>query len=626
MQYHRLYPVGAEITEAGVSFRIWAPHENSVKIIINNQPQHFKMNAEGNGFHSVTVPTVGAGDLYQFKLNNDKTLYPDPASRFQPEGPHGPSMIIDPSSFSWTDELWMGIPSGNKVIYEMHVGTFTREGTFLAAAIELPELSRLGITIIEIMPVNEFDGKFGWGYDGVDLYAPFHGYGTSNDLRFFIDSAHAVGIGVILDVVYNHVGSSGCYLKKFSPDYFSSRYTSEWGDSFNFDGNNSVPVREFIINNAIYWIAEFHFDGFRFDATQQIFDSSDEHILSEIVRRARAAADEKTLYISGENEPQDVRLIKSYASAGYNFDALWNDDFHHSAMVLATGRTAAYFSDYRGTPQEFISTLKYGFLYQGQYYSWQKKPRGTPTYGIPLKQFIHYLQNHDQIANRGRGKRLHQLAGAALVRTFTSLLLLGPQTPLLFQGQEFSASAPFLYFADNPEPLAKLVSKGRNDFLHQFPYLAQPEMQPYLPSPDKITTFTQCKLNFSDREKNYETYQLHKDLLKLRRSDDTFNGNNFSHIDGAQLSVQVILLRFFSTKRNDDRLLILNFGTDYETIPAPEPLFAPHAHHDWELLWSSESPDYGGHGKAATFEYSRWIIPGLSAAVLRPLIATPVQT
>lgn len=621
MHNSRHYPVGAELTHNGVNFRVWAPAANAVRIVIKNKSISVEMTEEKDGYKSLTVPTAEPGDLYQFQLDDDEYLYPDPASYSQPFGPHGPSMVLALGTFAWSDETWKGIHNKNNVIYEMHIGTFTREGTFRSAAKELRELAKLGITIIELMPVNEFDGEFGWGYDGVGLYAPYHGYGPPDDLRLFIDNAHTHGIGVILDVVYNHMGSSGCYLTRFSSDYFSSRYKSEWGDSFNFDGKNSRPVRDFIISNARYWIAEFHFDGFRIDATQQIFDASEEHILAALVSRARAAAINRQLYIAGENEPQNVQLIKPPDDQGYNFNALWNDDFHHSATVTATGRTAAYFSDYNGGPQEFISNLKYGFLYQGQYYSWQKKSRGSPTYGINAKAFIHYLQNHDQIANGGRGKRLHQLTSPALIRNLTCILLLGPQTPLIFQGQEFNASSPFLYFADNPEKLAAAVAKGRNEFLQQFPHLNQPEMLPYLTRPDSVATFTQCKLNFSEREKNYETYQLHKDLLQLRQSDAVFNSSNYSHIDGAVISSAVLLLRFFSRKHNDDRLLIVNFGCDYSPTPIPEPLFAPHRNHSWKLLWSSEAPEYGGHGSAAPFAQKNWEIPGISALVLAPVVA-----
>lgn len=620
MQGHRRYPVGAEVTSEGVHFRVWAPAISEVKVVLKNKPGDFKMHDEVDGYKSLVIPAAKEGDLYQFKLDDDAYLYPDPASRFQPEGPHGPSMIVNPKAFAWTDEHWKGVQRENNVIYEMHIGTFTRDGTYRAAAEELRELAELGITIIELMPVGEFDGEFGWGYDGVDYFAPYHAYGTPDDLRFFIDKAHSLGLSVILDVVYNHAGSSGCYVKKFAPGFFSNRYKSEWGDTFNFDAKNSAPVRDFFISNACYWIDEFHFDGFRFDATQQIFDSSREYILAAIIKAAREAANHRNLYISAENEPQNNQLIKPLEKNGYGFDAMWNDDFHHTASVAATGRTAAYFSDYTGSPQEFISNLKYGFLYQGQWYRWQKKTRGSPALGVPPKKFIHYLQNHDQIANRGRGRRLHQLTHPGLFRTLTSICLLGPQTPLLFQGQEFGASAPFLYFADNPESLAEAVAQGRNEFLHQFPYLAQPEVQPYLSRPDSATTFLNCKLNFAERETNHEIYQLHKDLLKLRSEDEVFNGNSFSHIDGAIVSTCVIVLRFFSRKDDDDRLLIVNFGHDYELTPVPEPLLAPHVDKEWKLIWSSEAPQYGGHGGTAPFAHTGWVLPAFSATVLKPLV------
>lgn len=620
MHNQRRYPIGAEFISQGVHFRVWAPNAQRVQIVIKNNINTYEMTPEPEGYHSLVIPAVATGDLYQFKLDDDDTLYPDPASRAQPYGPHGPSMVVNAEKFSWTDDHWQGVTQKSQVIYEMHIGTFTREGTFASATRELAELAELGITIIELMPVNEFDGEFGWGYDGVGLYAPYHGYGTPNELRKFIDTAHQLGMGVILDVVYNHVGSSGCYLHEFSSQYFSTRYSSEWGDTFNFDGKDNAPVREFILHNALYWIREFHFDGFRFDATQQIFDSSSDHIVATIVRHARAIASPRELYISGENEPQDVRFIISADANGYSLDSLWNDDFHHSAMVNATGRSAAYFSDYRGTPQEFISNLKYGFLYQGQYYPWQKKTRGTPTFGLPPQKFIHYLQNHDQVANGGRGKRLHQLTSPGELRALTCLLLLGPQTPLLFQGQEFSASTPFLYFADNPESLVDVVARGRNEFLHQFPYLAHPEMQNYLSRPDRAATFLNCKLNLAERDTQREIYQLHKDLIHLRHCDPVFNGSEFSHIDGAVIASHVAGLRFFATTPHKDRLLLINFARDYELMPAPEPLLAPPPHCDWQLAWSSESPHYGGHGSATAFSPSSWQLPGLSAAVLVPVV------
>ncbi len=313
---------------------------------------------------------------YGFRTDTAEKLLPDPASRFQPEGPHGPSEIIDPDTFRWTDQGWRGRPREELVIYEMHVGSFTPEGSWEAAARELPELAALGITCIELMPVADFPGRFGWGYDGVDLFAPTRLYGRPDEFRRFVDRAHAHGIAVILDVVYNHFGPDGNYLRCFSQSYFSDRYKNEWGDPINFDGPDSGPVREFFLANAGYWIDEYHLDGLRLDATQQIFDASDDHIMAAIVRQVREAASGRTTFIVGENEPQHARLVRPPERGGYGLDALCNDDFHHSAMVALTGRREAYYTDYRGAPGEFVAAAKYGFLYQGQRYVWQRQRRG----------------------------------------------------------------------------------------------------------------------------------------------------------------------------------------------------------------------------------------------------------
>ncbi|HSC67779.1 MAG TPA: malto-oligosyltrehalose trehalohydrolase [Cellvibrio sp.] len=621
---NRRYPIGAELCSGGAHFRVWAPKAKEINLVLHTgtdaAPQ--RLSAEGNGYSSCFVPNLAPGALYQFQLDNDEALYPDPGSRFQPRGPHGPSQLEDSAHFVWTDSDWRGLENINPVIYELHIGTFTQEGTYRAATDQLIELAELGITVIELMPINEFDGKFGWGYDGVALYAPYHGYGSADDLRHFIDRAHALGIAVILDVVYNHIGASGCYLHKFSDDYFSRRYKSEWGDVFNFDEENSAPVREFIIGNAIYWIRDFHFDGFRLDATQQIFDASAEHIIAAIASAARVAAGDKKLFIIGENEPQECKLVTPIEQQGYGLDALWNDDFHHVARVAMTGKTGAYFTDYKGEPQEFVASLKYGFLFQGQWYRWQKKQRGSAALHLPPQTFVHYLQSHDQVANGGLGKRIHQLANPALLRALTGLLLLGPQTPMLFQGQEFGASAPFLYFADNNKDLVDLVAKGRNEFLHQFLPLATPAMQAYLPRPDDVASFKRCKLNLDERNTNAELYQLHKDLLQLRKGDPVLSGRDHTHIDGAVLSPSVFVMRFFSATSNNDRLLIINLGRDFALSPAPDPLLAPHPKCDWKLHWSSELPHYGGHGACEISTQDDWLMPGLSAMLLIPVTAT----
>jgi maltooligosyltrehalose trehalohydrolase len=503
------------------------------------------------------------------------------------------------------------------VLYEMHIGTFTREGTWAAAERELPELARFGITCLEVMPVAEFPGAFGWGYDGVDLFAPTHLYGAPDAFRRFVDRAHEVGLGVILDVVYNHLGPDGNYLKQFADQYFTDRYTNDWGEAINFEGPESGPVREFFLANAQHWIAEYHLDGLRLDATQDVKDASPEHILAAIARTVRQAGGGRATYLVAENEPQHVRLVKPPERGGYGLDALWNDDFHHTAIVALTGRKEAYYNDYCGTPQELISAVKYGYLYQGQRYSWQEQRRGTSGLHLPRTAFVHFIQNHDQVANSARGERVHTQTSPGAFRAMTALLLLAPATPMLFMGQEFCASAPFLYFADHTPELARAVKKGREELLAQFPSLAAPELMEGIPDPSAPETFRRCKLDFAERTEHAAGYALHDDLLRLRREDPVFSSQGSP--DGAVLGAQAFVLRFFAPD-GDDRLLLINLGHDLRLVPAPEPLLAPPEERRWEVLWSSESPRYGGSGAPpAEDEEGGWLIPGHAATVLRPV-------
>ena len=458
---HRRLPVGAEaLPGGGVHFRVWAPRRRRVAVVFEGGPDAVELAAEGDGYFSGHAASARAGALYRCRLDDDPNLYPDPVSRFQPQGPHGPSEVIDPSAFAWTDRGWRGAGLAGQVIYEMHVGAFTREGTWEAAGRELSELADLGVTVIEVMPVADFTGRFGWGYDGVNLFAPTRLYGRPDDFRRFVDRAHAAGLGVILDVVYNHFGPDGNYLGQFSKDYFTDRYKNEWGEAINFDGPNCGPVREYFVANAGYWVEEFHIDGLRLDATQQIFDTSADHVLSAVGRRIREAAHGRATLIVAENEPQDVRIVRPVEKGGVGLDGLWNDDYHHSAVVALTGRNEAYYTDYHGGAQEFISAIKYGYLYQGQRYKWQEQRRGTSTLDVPPAHFVAFLENHDQVANSARGLRLHRLSGPGRLRALTALTLLAPGTPMLFMGQEFAASSPFLFFADHPEELARLVRTG----------------------------------------------------------------------------------------------------------------------------------------------------------------------
>jgi maltooligosyltrehalose trehalohydrolase len=499
----------------------------------------------------------------------------------------------------------------------MHVGTFTPEGIWAAAAEKLPLLAELGITCLEIMPVADFPGRFGWGYDGVNQFAPTRLYGLPDDFRRFIDRAHALGIAAILDVVYNHFGPDGNYLTEFSPDYFSKKHKTDWGEAINFDGENNAPVREFFIANAQYWIEEFHLDGFRFDATQNIYDDGPRHVLADITRLARDAAGKRRIYLIAENEPQDTRVVRPLDKGGFGMDALWNDDFHHSAMVALTGHNEAYFSDFQGNPQELISAAKWGYLFQGQYSAWQKKRRGTPTFDLPPTAFVNFIENHDQLANFVQGKRVHWTAASGRHKALKALMLLCPQTPMLFQGEEFGASSPFLFFANHHPELAKLVRKGRREFLCQFPSAATPEMQPCMPDPGDRATFERCKLNWSERDEHDRTLRLHRDLLKLRREDPVFASQKRGGIEGCVLGPEAFALRFFGDA-GDDRLLLINLGRDLVLQPAPEPLLAPPLGKQWKTLWSSEDPHYGGCGTVPVEFTQGFRVFGHAAIVLSP--------
>jgi len=563
---HRRRPIGAEITSDGVHFRVWAPSRSRVAVVIDGRDS--ALDREENGYFSGLVRDAREGTRYTLRLDDDEKTVPDPASRFQPDGPHEPSQVIDPAAYRWRHE---NPPPRDRVIYEMHVGTFTKEGTWAAAMAHLPFLADVGITVIEMMPIHEFPGAFGWGYDGVDLWAPSHLYGQPDDLRRFIDEAHANGIAVILDVVYNHFGPDGCYLRELTPSYFTNRYDTEWGDALNFD---AAGVREFIAENAAYWIDEYRLDGLRFDATQSIHDHSPRHILAECVERARGAAGNRAIFLVAENEPQDRKLLTEYGC-----DAMWNDDWHHCAMVALGRKREAYYTDYRGTANEFASMARLGFLYQGQWYSWQKQNRGTPSHDLAPQRLVCFLQNHDQIANSARGDRVHS-------RALTALLLLQPQTPMLFQGQEFGARTPFLYFADHHPELAKLVAKGRKEFLDQFPSLRAVDLIP----PHDRETFERSKLDHSQRDAS--VVALVRELLSLRRTMP------FSaRLETVAIHDRCLVLRWYAGGA-DDRLLIVNFG---DSVEVNDPLIAPPAGFTkWEVVWGERVDPWRVPSNSAT--------------------------
>jgi maltooligosyltrehalose trehalohydrolase len=573
------------------------------------------------GYFSGLVPIATAGMLYRYRLDNGDA-YPDPCSRYQPQGPHGPSLIVDPSTYAWRYPDWQGVRMQGQVIYELHVGTFTPEGTLDATIGQLDELKDCGVTVIELMPLAEFPGRWNWGYDGVDLFAPAHVYGDPDALKRFVDAAHERGLGVILDVVYNHFGPDGNYLPAFSDLYLTDRHPNEWGQAINFDGQGSGPVREFFIQNACYWITEFKLDGLRLDAVHAIYDDSPVHVLAELSRQARVAAGARSIVLIAECESQLITTIQSIEHGGWGLDGVWSDDFHHISRVALTGRGQAYYSDYRGTAQELLSVIKRGFVYQGQRYQWQKKPRGTVVKNEPASGFVFYLQNHDQVANHLHGDRIHALASHARYRAIAALLLLAPETPMLFMGQEFGASNPFLFFADHHSDLAAKVYEGRKKFLAEFPEYATPEAQAAVPDPADEATFQRSCLDLSERRRNAPIYRLHKDLLRLRRDDAILTRQDRRSLDGATLSPQALVLRYMGPA-DDDRLLVVNLGPDLNFMPAPEPLLAPVRDGSWTLQWSSEHPLYGGPGIVNPLSEQGWRIPSATATVFRSVRKEP---
>ena len=611
------HALGADPVPGGVRFGVWAPRSTSVDVVIEGEPEHaHPLRAGASGYHSAVVPGAAAGDRYRFRLDNGRT-YPDPLSRFQPDGPHGPSLVVDPAAFRWSDGAWRGIALPGQVIYELHVGAFTAEGTFDAAIRELPELHELGVTLLEVMPVAEFPGRFNWGYDGVALFAPYHGYGDAEAFKRFVDAAHRVGLGVILDVVYNHFGPDGCYLREFSADYFTDRYENEWGDAINLDGPHAAPVRELVVRNAEYWIGEFHLDGLRLDATQSIHDASRPHVVAELAAAARRAALPRSIVLVAENEPQHAEALAPAEAGGYGLDAMWNDDYHHAARVALTGRRDGYFHDYRGAAQEFVSAARHGFLYQGQYYAWQGKARGTAALGVPPWSFVVFTQNHDQVANTLAGERVHRLASPARLRALTALTLLAPQTPLLFMGEEFAAAEPFPFFADHSERLRTPVREGRRGFLRQFAHYATPGAQATVPDPGAAATFRTAKLDVAQRQSNAHVYALYRDLLRLRREDPVIAAQARGGLDGAVLGPRAFVLRWFD-RAAGDRLLVLNLGDDLDLASAPEPLLAPPRDARWHMTWSSDEPRYGGPGALEPCGGNGWQLAAESAVLLAP--------
>ena len=511
---------GALIVEGGVRFRVHAPLARRVIVNVHDGPVRggHAMEPDADGLWDLVLPGAGAGDLYDLRVDDGVAL-PDPASRFQPEGVHGPSEVIDPARFGWTDAAWHGPSRPELVIYELHVGAFTDQGTFAGVQERLADLRDLGITAIELMPLADFAGNRNWGYDGVALYAPSRAYGRPDDLRALVDRAHALGLSVILDVVYNHLGPEGAYLPQVNPQYLVPESTP-WGSAVNLDGPGSVMVRRFIADNAAHWVREYHLDGLRLDATHALIGRSPDEFMREFSRTARQAA-HWPIMLHAEDHRNLAEIVAHERPATWGFDAVWADDFHHVVRRMVAGDSYGYYEDFEGTTAELERTIRQGWLFTGEPSKHLKTARGSDPSAVPMCRFVVCVQNHDQIGNRALGERLHHQVDAATWRAVSTLVLMVPMTPLLFMGQEWAASTPFQYFTDLEPALGRLVTEGRRHEFQAFPEFSFPASRERIPDPQSPETFQDSRLRWSERDQppHAAVLALYRELLRLRRSE-----------------------------------------------------------------------------------------------------------
>jgi maltooligosyltrehalose trehalohydrolase len=515
-------PFGAEYRDDGsVRFRLWAPAARQVELCLAGTSVEIPLERRDQGWFELVTDAAKPGTQYRFRINGEQEV-PDPASRFQPQDVHGPSEVVRPDAFDWRDHAWRGRRWEEAVIYELHVGAFSSPGTFSAVRDRLDYLADLGITAVELMPVADFPGRHNWGYDGVFLFAPDSVYGRPEDLKELVQSAHERGIMVLLDVVYNHFGPEGNYLRSYAPQFFTDRHRTPWGDGINFDGPESRVVRDFFIHNALYWLTEFHFDGLRLDAVHAIIDDSTPHILTELADAVRSAigADHYVHLILENDRNQAHHLKRGEHCRPMRYTAQWNDDIHHALHVLITGERDGYYLDYSERPLDQLGRcLSEGFAYQGEVSLHRNgERRGEPSASLPPTAFISFLQNHDQIGNRAFGERIIDLADPRAVRAAMAILLLAPSPPLLFMGEEFGAETPFLFFCDFNKNLATAVTEGRRNEFACFARFNDPDQRERIPDPSADTTFEASRLNWSEIEQpgHAEWLRFYRRLLRLR--------------------------------------------------------------------------------------------------------------
>jgi maltooligosyltrehalose trehalohydrolase len=524
MERRHNMPFGAECRGDGsVRFRLWAPAARRVELCLGDTTQatHISLAERDKGWFELVTDAVKPGTQYRFRIDEGQKV-PDPASRFQPQDVHEPSEVIDPDAFFWRDQSWRGRRWEEAVIYELHVGTFTPAGTFSSVRERLDYLADLGITAIELMPVADFPGRRNWGYDGVFPFAPDSAYGRPEDLKELVQSAHNRGIMVLLDVVYNHFGPEGNYLGLYAPQFFTDRHHTPWGNAVNFDGPGNQTVREFFIDNALYWLTEYHFDGLRLDAVHAIIDDSTPHILDELADTVRSSVEpDRHVHLVLENDRNQSRYLQRTDHCKPRaYTAQWNDDIHHVLHVILTGERDGYYSDYAERPLDRLGRcLTGGFAYQGEASQYRNgEARGEPTNGLPPTAFVSFLQNHDQIGNRAFGERITTLADPHLVRAALEIILLAPSPPLLFMGEEFGSETPFLFFCDFGKDLAEAVTVGRRNEFAGFARFNDPSAREQIPDPNAAGTFESSRLDWDVivQPRHREWLRLYRDLLRLR--------------------------------------------------------------------------------------------------------------
>jgi maltooligosyltrehalose trehalohydrolase len=594
---NRLVSQGAELQGEGVLFRTWTTGKKKVSTAILGHDgsvlRELPMERETSGYYSAFDPASSSGTLYKYRLDDD--LVPDIASRFQPQGVHGPSQVVDGRSFPWTDSGWQPPALHELVIYELHVGTFTQAGTFEAIATRFEHLKEVGVNAIELMPIGDFAGDRNWGYDCVSIYAPSRAYGKPDNLRTFVNAAHQAGFSVLLDVVYNHLGPDGNYMGLYSDHYFNDSHHTPWGAAFNLDGPDAGPVRSHFAENPLYWVKEFHFDGFRLDATHAIPDDSPKHLIQEIAERVQASG----ALVICEDPRNERKLLLPRAQRGYGCDAVWADDFHHVVRVQMTNENEGYMGYFKGSMDELVSTLREGWLFTGEL---QKDgiPRGTRGADIEPEHFVHCISNHDQVGNRAYGERLNQVISPAAYRAASALLLTAPYTPMFFMGQEWAASSPFLYFTDHHDELGKGVTEGRRKEFSEFSEFQDPVKRARIPDPQALVTFTSSKLDWTEpqRQPHLGTLQLHRDFLRFRQASLT--DRHRGHWQVEQVSPRAIAIRY-QRKNEGDLLIVAQLVANDNALELENELLGPSKGRAWEFVISTNEPIYGGK-QAAHFD------------------------